>query len=370
MNDKIIEFLRKKDFKLLSELGNGAFGRTVLLQDEDIGHKFVCKKYSPISSIDPKEFYANFVNEIKLLHLIYHKNIVRIFNYYLYPEKETGYIMMEYIDGYDIYKYIEKYPEELNSVFEQIIEGFCYLEDHNILHRDIRPTNILVDNTGNVKIIDFGFGKKIHFSDDNEKSISINWWGDERPYDFKNQIYDHKTEIYFVGKLFEDLIMSTDASFKYTSILKRMIELNPTNRIASFLTILQDIQNNNSIDSLFNFDEKNIYKEFARVFSNSLVKRQPDAKINMDIQMLSRNLETLQKNTMLEDYISSKHILKLFIKGGYSYNLNSFNIEIFSEFSNLFRFSSKEKQNIILYNLLTRFEDIPEDLEFNNEIPF
>jgi len=43
---------------------------------------------------------------------LYHDNIVRIFNYYLYPELHLGYIMMEFIDGMDIYSYIEQYPEK------------------------------------------------------------------------------------------------------------------------------------------------------------------------------------------------------------------------------------------------------------------
>ena len=80
--DKVIEFIRSKDFKFIQELGSGAFGKTILLTDEEINHQFVCKKYMPLDFIDKKEFYKNFINEIKLLHLLYHKNIVRIFNYY------------------------------------------------------------------------------------------------------------------------------------------------------------------------------------------------------------------------------------------------------------------------------------------------
>jgi len=73
------------------------------------------------------------------------------------------------------------------------------------LHRDIRPANILVDNSGTVKIIDLGFGKQIRATKDFDKSLSLNWWC-AVPKEFGLGLYDFSTEVYFVGKLFEDLI--------------------------------------------------------------------------------------------------------------------------------------------------------------------
>ncbi|MBA3025030.1 MAG: protein kinase [Sulfurimonas sp.] len=80
-----IEFIRKKDFKFIKKLGNGAFGETILIQDEYINYDFVCKKYKPLKGIPKEEYFKNFINEIKLMHLLHHNNIVRVFNYYLYP---------------------------------------------------------------------------------------------------------------------------------------------------------------------------------------------------------------------------------------------------------------------------------------------
>jgi serine/threonine-protein kinase len=112
---------------------------------------------------------------------------------------------MDYIDGTDIETYVSKNPEEINNIFSQAIKGFSYLEKNNILHRDIRPKNLMVTGENTLKIIDFGFGKRIVNNDDFEKSISLNWLY-EKPLDFENHIYDFKTEVYFVGKLFESLI--------------------------------------------------------------------------------------------------------------------------------------------------------------------
>lgn len=87
MDGKIVEFLRKKDFVLERELGEGACGKTVLLHDTIIGESFACKKYAPARTEFTDRLFNGFVREIKLLHLINHQNVVRVFNYYLFPEK-------------------------------------------------------------------------------------------------------------------------------------------------------------------------------------------------------------------------------------------------------------------------------------------
>ena len=350
--NEIIEFLRKKDFKFIQELSNGSFGKTILLKDEYINHKFVCKKYEPREGIKKEDYYDGFVNEIKLLHLLYHNNIVRIFNYYLYPELSLGYIMMEYIDGNDIYSYIENYPENINSIFEQTIKGFIYLENNNILHRDIRPANILVDNDNNVKIIDFGFGKKINFLKDNVKNITINWWGDERPSEFIQEIYDIKTEIYFIGKLFEEILNKVTTSFKYKSILKKMIAINYENRIDSFKVIQKEISDNTNSINIFNNEEKNIYQQFANTLFYNLSAKETNSHIIMDKDNIIKNLELLQKKTMLEDYVRPKHILRIFISGNYQYLTRSQDFSIYSLLDFLTFLKILQKKNKILFCII------------------
>jgi serine/threonine-protein kinase len=77
----IVRFLRNRDYKLIKELGQGACGKTVLLVDDQIDQYFVCKKYSPYEESEREILFKNFVREIKLLHLLQHDNLVRVFNY-------------------------------------------------------------------------------------------------------------------------------------------------------------------------------------------------------------------------------------------------------------------------------------------------
>jgi eukaryotic-like serine/threonine-protein kinase len=243
MTSNNIQFVRTKDFKLIKEIGQGGLGKTVLLRDEIINEDFICKKYSPIFSGIAETYFDNFVEEIKLLHLLNHRNIVRVFNYYLYPEQKTGYILMEYVKGKEIHDYVKNNPQNLNEIFTQTIEGFKYLEQINVLHRDIRPQNILVSDDGIVKIIDFGFGKKIEFNEHFDKSISLNWRFSP-PSEFANKIYDFKTELYFVGKLFEELIMENQIeNFAFPEVLNKMITINYNDRIDSFFEISRSLLN-------------------------------------------------------------------------------------------------------------------------------
>jgi serine/threonine protein kinase len=102
MEKKLIQFIRTRDYKLIKELGEGACGKTVLLHDDLINEHFVCKKYAPQSEDDRQTLFANFVREIKLLHQVSHNNVVRVFNYYLYPNEFAGFILMEFVEGSDI----------------------------------------------------------------------------------------------------------------------------------------------------------------------------------------------------------------------------------------------------------------------------
>jgi serine/threonine-protein kinase len=247
------------------------------------------------------------------------------------------------------------------------------LEENSILHRDIRPSNIMIDTNHNVKIIDFGFGKQQEFIHDDEKSISLNWWGGEKPDDFKTNTYNFQTEIFFIGRLFKNIVDDMDCSFKYNNILNQMIEINPINRINSFQNILRGIkEEENNIIELFEYYEKQNYLQFAKYFSDALSSREESSKIIMNINLIVKDLELLQKRTLLEEYINPLNIFQIFISGSYKYWKNEpFPVNIFENFVELFKHSSLEKQNIILYNLETRFLTVE---SFSNviddDIPF
>ena len=380
-NDKkslpeIISFIRQKDYKGIKWLSNGSFGITALIEDETINEKFVCKKYFPQDGIDKEKYYKNFLNEIKLMYKLNHKNIVRVFSYYMYEESSTGFVLMEYIDGVNIGVFLKAHPEMINDIFEQAIEGFAYLENKKILHRDIRTNNILIDKNGFLKIIDFGFGKQTFSVEDFDRSFSsLNWWCN-LPNDFQYQIYDFKTEIYFVGKLFEKLIKDNDITgFEYNTILSQMCIIEPQNRISSFETIKRNIQSNEVLDELFDENEINIYQNFAISLSNVISCVDKDIKYFEDIEIIQKRLSDLYRNVMLEENLpKNTFIIKCFLDGMYKFwPQTEFKTNVLKEFLKFFKSCSKDKKNIVLSNLHSRFDGIKrieDDLMGEDEIPF
>ena len=375
MSDNVIEFVRKRNYILMKELANGAIGKTVLLRDDVIDELFVCKKYAPYYEEHKEEYFSNFLREIKLLHGVYHQNIVRVFNYHLYPEKLTGYILMEYVNGLGIDEYIRLNQNSLADVFNQTINGFCHLESRNILHRDIRPLNIMVTNDGTVKIIDLGFGKKVEVVEDFDKSISLNWWC-ELPNEFINGNYDFSTEVYFVGKLFEKTIQEQSIdSFPYLPVLRKMCQVDPSNRFASFMEVERAILSNKLYEVNFWDHELNSYRAFAGTLTQHITGIQNDTKYFDDHEKLLTKLETEYRNVMLEEYAPScVSILRCFLSGGFKYRKSDFDVSIMKDFISLMKSVSEEKKRIILANIQSRLDAVnryePQRPRMDDDIPF
>lgn len=371
----VIPFLRRRDYVLVKRLGSGACGETVLLRDDVIESEFVCKKYSPIIESLRQELFKNFLREIKLLHEVHHQNVVRVFNYYVYPEKLTGYILMEYVQGSDIEEHLSFKPETVNELFIQAIDGFAYLESSQILHRDIRPQNIMVRDDGILKIIDLGFGKRIEATVDFDKSISLNWWC-EPPLEFSTGIYDHSTEVYFVAKLFEKLITEIGIEqFKHTALLERMSRRAPTERISSFLDAKNELILRRSEDIDFEEHEQDTYRRFANAVIDHVTKIEESTKYINDLDRIRSQLESAYRNCMLESEIPDcAPMLRTLMSGQYYYRKAGFKTWILKDFLQFLRGAPLEKQRIALANLHTRLDAVKRYVEpipgFHDDIPF
>ncbi|WP_144113704.1 protein kinase family protein [Paraburkholderia sp. BCC1886] len=375
MDNQVVKFVRQKDFVLEKRLGQGATGNTVLLHDPVINERFACKKYEPANSEHAPQFFDLFVREIKLLHLLNHPNIVRVFNYHLFPKQNTGYILMEYVSGMDIGTHLLISSDNINDIFTQTIDGFAYLEKNGILHRDIRESNILITSGNVVKIIDFGFGKQATSDGDYNKSISLNWWCD-LPNEFKESIYDFRTEVYFVGKLFEKIIRELHIeAFKHGDLLDCMCRIEPNGRIGSFSEAKSAILATD-FDSDFSSGERNSYLEFADSLSNLLRSIEADAKYHSPASVIATKLEEIYRKVRLEDFLPNPTaISSCFINGAYKYSKRAnFEVNTLKNFLTLFRKASREKQEIIIANLHSRFDAMPRHTQpppfMDDDIPF
>jgi serine/threonine-protein kinase len=373
--NEIVEFDAKKQFIYIDKLGKGGTGDTRLFKDDRTDMFFAFKKYKPFDEKYKKEFYKRFIDEIKILFNISHLNIVRIFNYYLYDESYSGYLQMEYIKGVSIDKYDPlPWDEDWNSIFKQALNAFEYLEENKILHRDIRPQNILIADGGKVKIIDFGFGKLINSDCIDENSILLNWPVTENPEEIiEYGEYTHSTEIYFLGKLFKKILDEKKVDFTFTKILQKMIKVNRAERYESFSQIIRELSVGALDEFEFNDNDKNIYLKFADGMYSMISSYTNEYTTITDIDIIRKRLFNVIKINSLEKYIqSNSELIQCFITSGFTYwKKISLEVNILKEFYKLLDSSSQEKQKIIIDNLYNRISKIKINKDTSDdELPF
>lgn len=215
--------------------------------------------------------------------------------------------------------------------------------------------------------------KKIDFDSDFNKSISLNWRYTP-PADFEEKIYDFKTELYFLGKLFEEIIIDNDfQNFRYRELLKKMVEKDYKSRITSFFDLNRSIISESTSEISFTIEEKKIYQKFANDLTNILSNINIDADYINDIPTIIRDLSEVHRNSILEEHIQKQnYIARCFIKGTFSYWKNKeIDVETVYNFNKLLTSSSKERQKVIINNLWQRLDNIERhDPKTGDELPF
>lgn len=389
MKDKgdVVEFIKKKDYVMVNnQLGRGAFGETVLLKNPYLDELFVSKKYSPqdfLTKDEKKQFYKNFLEEIKILYKLNHRNIVRIYNYYAYEELQTGFILMEYIEGDTIENYIRYYtpfsPATLDEVFIQLIEGFSYIEQQNIIHRDIRENNILIDKNGIVKIIDFGIGKFFSKKDISADSLrsQINRENSDTLLDeYYKGIYTTQTDMFYLAELLNRLMKQCQEpemlDFSYRSILDKMMKKIPSERYNSFAEIKDAINKHDFISMNVTDKDKEIYQDFATSLLNCLRSFSKEKKFNLDIPIFISAIERCLANNIFEDEIQNQaELLKSIIISNFTY-APSYVIKtnVVKKFIDWFKTSTEQSQKLIINNLITKLSQIAIEYDSYEDIPF
>jgi len=373
-NGEIITFDVKKILTYIMPLGSGGTGDTHLFKDETTEMFFAIKKYVPKNKEHTIEYYNRFVDEIKILFNISHHNIVRIYNHYLYPSENTGYLQMEYIDGQCINEYnpYTRGKKDWNDIFAEIISAFEYLEQNNILHRDIRPENILIDKNENVKIIDFGFGKRLDGVKDQKNSIILNWPVTELPDEVElYHEYDKRTEIYFVGYLINKLSLDHMNDFRFHHILEKMIKQKPDERYGSFTEVKNDLVRGVFAEIVFSDKDKESYLIFADDLTNHIISYTNVYSPINDITLTNLKLAELIRSSSLETFIqNNSHLISCFIEGNYKYmTRKDIEVQTIIDFYRLVISLSPTKQKIVFENINNRLATIQVKID-DEELPF
>ena len=370
---EFVSFLRSKEYVMVNEnLGRGSFGKTVLLQDPYIDELIVAKKYEPESPEDKEPFFSTFLQEIKIMFKLNHPNVVRIFDYYAYDTLFTGYILMEYIEGSNIAKYIENYfPDfddpELDSIFIQLIQGFSHLELCGIAHRDIREGNILVTKDGIAKIIDFGFGKVFSSKSKAADSMAaeINRSGlDVLPNEYFDGEYSSQTDMFYLAELFRRLLREHNliSNFSYNNVLEKMLAPNKNDRYTSFSEIMIVINKKDFSTLEISESDKKIYQAFSSSLRSIILVYRGEKKFNSDIAEFQRRLVKLIEKNCFEEYIqNNSDFVKTVLNCGFKYVHTNIPLETIKKFLKWFLDLTKSSQQLVLNNIIAKLSTIAEE---------
>ena len=201
----ISQGLKVSGYVIEDELGRGGFGSVYLAIDEASGQQVAIKFLHP-KSMRSETAQQTFIDEmINQARLSLNPNIVHIIRSIRYTEKQGQHLgmVMEYVDGEPLDMIIHRFSllpaSAAVPVFLQVLNGLSYAHDQNMLHRDLKPGNIMVGKDGLVKIMDFGLSKLVQGStaaSESARAASLNYVAPER---LAKHHVDQRSDIYSLG---------------------------------------------------------------------------------------------------------------------------------------------------------------------------
>ena len=149
------------EFEILGRLGQGGMGAVYKAIQRDLDRAVAIKILPPEIAADA-EFTERFRREASALAQLDHANIVKLFDY---GQRESfAYFVMEFVDGVDLSRKIAAGPTSLDEalhIVDQLCDALQHSHERGVVHRDVKPANILMTGDGRVKVADFGLARLV-----------------------------------------------------------------------------------------------------------------------------------------------------------------------------------------------------------------
>lgn len=211
-------------------LGEGGFGQVFRAYDASVGRSVAIKVLK--AGADPSDF-TRFRNEASAAGNLHHKNLVTIHEFG--EQDGLAYLVMEFIEGQDLQKYIlDRSSTSMLSkmqIMSQVAEGLYCAHQHGVVHRDVKPANIMVQPDGIVKIMDFGIARLLHV--DHATLTKAGFLVGSVPYmspeQFREEPIDALCDIWAYGIIYYELLSGTHpfAAPDATTIMYKITATEP-----------------------------------------------------------------------------------------------------------------------------------------------
>jgi serine/threonine protein kinase/tetratricopeptide (TPR) repeat protein len=194
-------------YQIIEDLGKGGMGRVYKVFDTEVREKMALKLLNPDIASD-EQTIERFRNELKLARGISHRNICRMYD--LGREEGSYFITMEYVSGEDLKSLIHRIGAlpigKAVSIARQVGEGLAEAHRLGVVHRDLKPQNIMIDREGNARIMDFGIARSLKAKGITGGGVMIGTPEYMSPEQVDGKEADRRSDIYSLGiVLFEML---------------------------------------------------------------------------------------------------------------------------------------------------------------------
>jgi serine/threonine-protein kinase len=154
-------FERIGRYRVVSEIGRGAMGIVYRGEDEALGRSVAIKTIlASMQSEEQAGYLARFRQEAKALGGLNHPSIITVYEFG--DEGGVAYLAMEYLEGRELRELIAKKQLDVAAaanIAAQVAEGLAFAHSRGVVHRDVKPGNVMVDAANHVKIMDFGIAR-------------------------------------------------------------------------------------------------------------------------------------------------------------------------------------------------------------------
>jgi len=215
-------------YEILGVLGQGGMGAVYKARDRELDRLIALKVIRPELATDPA-ILLRFKQELILARNITHKNVVRIYD--LGEADGIRFISMEYVDGDDLRTLLRRQgkfaPKEAIAVVEQVCRALDSAHSEGVIHRDLKPQNIMRDKHGRIVVMDFGLARSLGDTGMTQTGAIVGTLEYMSPEQALGSTLDQRSDIFSVGLIFYELLTGKapyEADTAIASLMKRTRE--------------------------------------------------------------------------------------------------------------------------------------------------